>query len=191
MHESFCQQWLQSHMTDMETDPYKAPPTADALPPLPLRPGRVLVVGGLFCVTGGLVLCKILWELVHNRFSFDHHHLPFYLLVPMLPEGIGLLKGRANSKWSATLSLIICYGICSVFIVMELTIPGQVTEMGFLDEIEGGYPRAVFLSSAIVLGVVSIVTHCLLASQKSAEYFRQHRVLDLKDRIRSRRVRGG
>jgi hypothetical protein len=171
-------------MTDAETDPYRPPVTPDALSPLPQRPRRVLVVGGLFCLVGGMVLCKILWELSQNRPFFD-------LLVLMLPVGIGLLKGRTSSKWWATLWLMFCYGMCLVFIVMDLANPGHVTVRGFGHEIEGGYSRPLFLSSAIAMGVVFIVMHYLLASRKSADYFREHRLRDLRESSRFRRGRRG
>ncbi|RYD49129.1 MAG: hypothetical protein EOP85_02220 [Verrucomicrobiaceae bacterium] len=157
---------------------------------MPQRPGRVLVVGGLFSAAGGLVLCKVLWELFHNRLSLDQNRLSFVLLVLMRPQGIGLLKGRTSSKWSATLGLIFCYGMCLVFIMMDLTGLGQATLKGFGYQIEEGYSRSLLFSSVIVTGGVFMVMHYLLASRKSAEYFRQHRLRDLKERRKFRRTRG-
>ncbi|RYD39850.1 MAG: hypothetical protein EOP85_15245 [Verrucomicrobiaceae bacterium] len=172
-------------MIDTDPDPYKPPAAEDAqVLPSPQRPRRVLLVGALFCLVGGAVICQILWDLFHHRLSFD-------LTVLMLPVGVGLLRGRTSSKWWATLWCIYGYGMSLIFVMLDLLEPGRVTLKVFGHEVEGGYPRPLFLTLAILMAAGFMTMHYLLASRKSAEYFREQRLRDLREGSRIRRVRRG
>ena len=162
---------------DPETDPY-APPAAEPVAASSAeRPRRVYIIGVLFCFTGGLMLGHMLWSLAKGTLVLN----PLALMVPV---GIGLLRGKTNSQWSATLWLVLGYCTCLVLIVAELTRPGEIHIRWQGVDWRGQYSGAVLIGCCLLAGGVLAGMHWLLRSARADAYFREKRLEGLRRRIR-------
>jgi hypothetical protein len=168
-------------MEEPEIDPY-TPPAAEPVPVyVPVRPTRVLVIGLLFCTAGVLALGSMIW-------GFSKGRLDLNPMALMLLVGIGVLRGRTNSQWWATLWLIFGYGLCGVLVVAELAWPGQTDIQGFGYHFKGGYPIPGLFACCLIPAVGLITLHVLLSSRKSQEWFRQIRLQKMRERLRPGRA---
>lgn len=127
-------------------------------------PKRILIIGILFCLAG----VSAIWDII---FNLSQSHLNLNLAVFTLPVGIGLLRGRANSRWWARFWIVLGYIACGLFILLCAFDSGNARAT-FLDKTLSGPPALLVIYPVVVaLAGILYAINLLLFSARSNEYF--------------------
>jgi cellulose synthase/poly-beta-1,6-N-acetylglucosamine synthase-like glycosyltransferase len=127
-------------------------------------PKRILIIGLVFCLGGIHATWEMLSALMDSRIFLDVGAL-------MLPVGIGLLRGRARSRWWARVWILIGYAICAIALVIALFNPQSVS-ISWPAPGTRGIPALPYAFACLFLAFLTLhIMQRLLDSRKSREWF--------------------
>lgn len=127
-------------------------------------PKRILIIGLMFCIGGGLAIWEVVSDLLRS-------HLNFNFAVLLLPVGIGLLRGRSTSRWWARFWIVLGYFGCALLIVAAIVSPGNVNASWFDRKISGAEAVPYVIVGSVLFGLLLCFVHRLLYSPKASAFF--------------------